>query len=148
MGDPKDVAREGWDAWFRGDVDAVVGGYTEDAEVILPAAPPLKGKAAIREGWKMFKAAFPDERPLEIRHLADGNTVISIFTTEATHSGPLPLPTGEMLPATGKKVIQRGVSVIEVEGDKAKQHTFYFDNLEFMQQLGLMPESAPTSASS
>jgi hypothetical protein len=35
--------------------------------------------------------------------------------------------------------VTRGCAVQEVIGDKVAKQTFYFDNLEFMQQLGVIP---------
>jgi predicted ester cyclase len=95
----------------------------------------------------MYMAAFPDEHPTQIRHLADGNTVVTEWKTEATHNGPLMMPTGETLPATGRKISSSGVTVQDIQGGKVIKQVFYFDNVEFMQQLGVMPaiQGAPTS---
>jgi steroid delta-isomerase-like uncharacterized protein len=139
MSNVKQLAEQGWNAWFSRDIDAVMQFYAEDAELILPGGPPVKGKDAIRAAWQMYMTAFPDERPTEIRHFADGNTAITEWTIAQTHTGPLAMPTGEMLPATGKAITLNGVTVAELEGDKVKRQAFYWDNADFLQQLGLMP---------
>jgi predicted ester cyclase len=92
----------------------------------------------------MYMVAFPDERPTEIRHLADGNTTVTEWATMATHTGALPMPTGDLLPATGKTVKLAGVTIADLEGDKVKRQVFYWDNADFLQQLGLLtaPEVA------
>jgi steroid delta-isomerase-like uncharacterized protein len=147
MEDYKKLAEDGWNAYFRRDLEACVAAYADDAEVVLPGAPPFKGKDAIRAAWQMYMAAFPDEHPTQIRHLADGNTVVTEWKTEATHNGPLMMPTGETLPATGRKISSSGVTVQDIQGGKVIKQVFYFDNVEFMQQLGVMPaiQGAPTS---
>jgi predicted ester cyclase len=143
MTDQKQLAIDGWDAYFRHDLDACLAVYASDAELIMPGMQPITGVEAIRATWEMFQTAFPDERPVEpLKHIAEGNTVVTIWKTEATHSGPLPLPTGDMLPPTGRKTLTSGVTVQEIEADKCKRQIFYYDNAEFMQQLGLMPEVA------
>ncbi|WP_426939533.1 ester cyclase [Pseudarthrobacter sp. S3] len=58
-----------------------------------------------------------------------------------TNTGPLPLPSGESLPATGKSIRVRSCDVAHVEAGLIKQHAFYFDQMELMAQLGLLPES-------
>jgi ketosteroid isomerase-like protein len=50
------------------------------------------------------------------------------------------MPTGETLPATGKEVRVRSCDVARVEGGEITSHHFYFDQLEFLIQLGLMRE--------
>jgi predicted ester cyclase len=49
------------------------------------------------------------------------------------------MPNGEMLPPTGKSVTLHGVTIADLEGDRVKRQAFYWDNADFMQQLGLMP---------
>ena len=146
MADAKSVAEAGWNAWFRGDIDGVMNSYTDDVELSVPGMPPFKGKDAVRMAWQGLKQALPDEHPLEIRHVGEGDTVVTIWTTEATHRGPMPMPNGEMLPPTGKTVVTKGVTVQAFAGDKIRRQDFYWDNLEFMQQLGLLPEQGAVGA--
>ena len=139
MSTVKQLTEQGWTAWFNRDIDAVMEFYAEDAELILPGSPPVKGKDAIRAAWQMYMTAFPDEHATEIRHLADGSTAITEWTIAQTHTGPLVMPTGEQLPPTGKAVKLTGVTIAELEGDKVKRQAFYWDNADFLQQLGLIP---------
>lgn len=139
MEDYRTLAEQGWNAYFNHDLEGCLATYADDAEVVLPGAPPIKGKEAIRATWQMYMAAFPDEKPTHIRHLVDGNTVVTEWASIATHKGPLMMPTGDTLAATGKKVATSGVTVQEIEGNKVAKQVFYFDNAEFLRQLGLMP---------
>jgi steroid delta-isomerase-like uncharacterized protein len=146
MPTPKELAEAGWNAWFRHDLDAVLENYAEDAEVILPGAPPIKGKEAIRQAWELFSTAIPDERALEMRFIADGNTVVTEWKTTGTHAGPLAAPNGEMIPPTGKTITQNGTTVFDFEGGKLKRQVFYWDNADFLQQMGLMPSPEQAGA--
>jgi len=139
MADVRTLAEEGWNAYFAHDLEGCMSGYADDAEVQLPGAPPLKGKEAIRAAWEMYMTAFPDEHPISIRHLVDGGSVVTEFSSEATHKGPLMMPTGDTLPPTGRTVAFRGAVVQDVSGDKVTKQVFYFDNVEVMQQLGVLP---------
>ena len=146
MSDLRKLAEDGWNAYYAKDVEALMAAYADDAEVTLPGMPTLKGKDAIRGVFEMYWAAFPDERLLSIRHLVDGNTVVTEFSSEGTHTGPLPMPTGDVLPPTGRTVITRGAVVQDAVNDKLTTQTFYFDNAAFMTQLGLLPEMEGAAA--
>lgn len=146
MSDLRQLTEDGWNAYYAKDIDALMSAYTDDSEVTLPGMPTIKGRDAIRAVWEMYWAAFPDEHVLSIRHLVDGNTVITEFESEGTHTGPLPMPTGDTLPPTGRTVVFRGAVVQDAVGDKLVKQTFYFDNAAFMQQLGLLPDLAGAAA--
>ncbi len=49
-----------------------------------------------------------------------------------------------MSPAGGKAVRLSGIPVADSEGDNLKRRVFYWNNADFMQQIGLtpMPEAA------
>jgi ketosteroid isomerase-like protein len=57
-----------------------------------------------------------------------------------THTQPLPVPNGEDIPPTGKRIRVRECDVVTVEGGVVTSHHFYFDQVEFLGQLGLLPE--------
>ena len=67
----------------------------------MPASPPAEGPDAIRRTWAGVLGAFPDDSPTIERVLAEGDTVVVQFSSSSTNSGPIVLPTGETLPATG-----------------------------------------------
>lgn len=146
MTDLRKLAEEGWNAYFAHDLDGCMATYADDAIVELPGMPPLQGKDAIRAAWEMFLTALPDDHPTFIRHLVDGETVVTEVTSEATHNGPLMMPTGDALPPSGRKVVTKSVVVQDVSGDKVVKQVFYFDNLEFMQQLGVIPAMEAAAA--
>ena len=146
MIDYRALVQAGWDEYYAKDVDRLMARYADDAEVLLPGAPPMQGKDAIRAVWQMYWAAFPDEHPTSMRHIVDGTTIVTEFTSLSTHTGPLPMPTGEMLPPTGRKVTFRGVAVQDVSGELITRQVFYFDNLDLMTQLGVIPQPAGAAA--
>jgi ketosteroid isomerase-like protein len=59
-----------------------------------------------------------------------------------TNTGPLALPTGRTLPPTGRQVRVRSCDVATVEDGLITSHRAYFDQLELLGQLGLLPEPA------
>jgi hypothetical protein len=51
------------------------------------------------------------------------------------------VPTGETLPATGKEVRIRATDAATVQNGRISEHRFYYDQMEFLGQLGLAPEA-------
>ncbi len=79
-------------------------------------------------------------RPLSITavdQVAVGNVVIAEGTIAGTHSGTFRTPQGE-IPRTGNPVSLRYAAVKRFEGDRLASEHLYFDQLEFLQQLGAM----------
>jgi hypothetical protein len=65
--------------------------------------------------------------------------VIAEWKWRATNTGPLALPDGTEMPATGKSVELLGVSVVEVRDGEIAVVRDYFDNAGLMSQLRPMP---------
>jgi steroid delta-isomerase-like uncharacterized protein len=63
-----------------------------------------------------------------------GNKLVKHWNFKGTHTG---LFFG--IPATNKKVDIDGVTLVRMDSGKIAEERDFFDNLEFMQQLGLIP---------
>jgi SnoaL-like polyketide cyclase len=64
------------------------------------------------------------------------------FTFTGSHDGgTLASPAGE-IPATHKTLNGRRVQIFRVEGETVADTRLYFDQVQVMTQLGLMPEPA------
>src|SRR5207237_152448 len=84
---------------------------------------------------------------VEIRSVIEqGNTVLAEGRMTGTHKGPLATPGGREIPPTGKRIDLATADVFEVEDGKVKGHRVYFDQLDLMSQLGLLPEPAGRKA--
>ena len=68
-----------------------------------------------------------------------GDTIAAEWTWAGTHTGPLVLPDGTELSATGKRVEGKGVDVAQVRGGKAAVLHQYWDNMAVARQLSLVP---------
>ena len=85
--------------------------------------------------------AFPNGK-MTVRHeIVSAPWVIQEIVMEGVHSGPLEGPTGTIQP-THKKVVGYGVQILRVEDGKIAEAKLYYDQLEQMSQLGLIPEPA------
>jgi steroid delta-isomerase-like uncharacterized protein len=62
------------------------------------------------------------------------NKLVKHWNFKGTHTGPF-----FGIAATGKQVDLDGVTLVRMQNGKIAEERDFFDNLEFMQQLGLIP---------
>jgi ketosteroid isomerase-like protein len=107
----------------------------------------MRGKEEIRGWLQPFWQAFTTSRH-ELQHVyevgPDKVMAQGVFT--GVHDGPLPLPDGTEIPPTGKPVSFRFAMAVERRpgAEVASAVDIYFDQLDFLGQLGLIP--APAAA--
>lgn len=131
-----DVVRRHVEAFNVRDADAEP--WASDAEMVAPGAS-VSGRDAVLGFLGVFQEAFPAGR-LEIRHLlSDGPSVAAEGTFAGDHDGVLHSPEGDV-PPTGKPVEFRWAATYEVRGDELLSEHLYFDQMEFLAQLGLLPD--------
>jgi steroid delta-isomerase-like uncharacterized protein len=97
----------------------------------------------ITELFKGWKRAMPDTEGTVTNAIDGGDTVVLEVTWTGTLTGPLATPEGEIEP-TGKHQTTRGCMIFTFEGERISQFRQYFDTMDLLQQLGLLP--APASA--
>jgi uncharacterized protein (TIGR02246 family) len=87
------------EAFFKGDADALSLIYTDDAEWLVPEAPPIKGREAIAQAWKEVIGPGGNRVRVEVREAQDnGNWAFEIGSFTAT------TPNGAVLNA-GKYIV-------------------------------------------
>ena len=103
----------------------------------------LRGRDEIRAWIDPFDRAFPDFSHELTRVVEDEDAAYAEGVFRGTHTGPLPTPQGDV-PATGREVSFRFALVVSgnLESGQASSVNVYFDQLEFLGQLGLLPEPA------
>lgn len=104
--------------------------------MVAPGGAEPTGRDAVLGFLRVFQIAFPDGRLNATRILAEGphGAVEGVF--DGTHSGPLASPNGEV-PPTGRTVSFRWAAVYEVEGTELRSEHLFFDQADFLAQLGL-----------
>jgi len=125
-----------------GDDEAVAACYTEDAVAMTPDQGRITGRNGIAAYLSQFTNAFPDAQYDYIAKHESGNVAIDEGYFAGTNTGDLESPGGERVKATGKKVRVRDCEVMIVADGLIRDHRFYFDQMEFLGQLGLLPETA------
>jgi steroid delta-isomerase-like uncharacterized protein len=147
MGDPSDVAERGLQAWRSRDAEAFAGVFAESASLTAPGGMELHGRDGAREFYRMWNEAMPDnEVTIERRH-ACGSVVVEQGVFSGTHTGNLATPDGQVIPATGRSASVPYVEVFDMENDQVASTRLYFDQVELLVQLGLMPAPEGAAAS-
>ena len=62
-----------------------------------------------------------------------------------THTGDLMTPGGDVIPATGRSLKASYADVFEIDGDHITSERLYYDQVELLIQLGLMPAPAASA---
>ena len=143
MGEARQVMDRVTEAAFDEDRESLKKLYAADAVAETPDQGTVSGADAIVAWFGQFSAAFPDAKWESAHKHESGNVAIDEGYVVGTHTGPLPMPGGESVPATGKNVRVRGCDAATVENGVVKSHRFYFDQMELLEQLGLAPEAQP-----
>lgn len=125
------------------DVEAIVACFYDDGVLIEPAGE-FRGREAIADYWRAQFEAFPDLEGRDELKAATGEAVLNQWLFEGTNTGPIQTPEGSV-PATGRRLTLRGCDVVTVRDGLVESEHIYYDQLEFMKQLGLAPEGVPAS---
>jgi predicted ester cyclase len=116
------------------------------AEALVTQAPglpaPTKGRAARVHWVQGIIQAFPDGRVEKKQSFGQGDWLCTELAFAGTHTGPLQGPGGSAVPATNRTVRFPYCLVLRLEGAEVTELHEYFDQLELLTQLGLMPGSS------
>lgn len=116
--------------WAASLADDYVGEY--------PGARGLKQEQAVMYN-QAFIVAFPDIHFEAHRVIPNGDTVAIHWTAQGTHTAPLATLSGQTLPATGQRGMISGMFLVEVKDGRITREATYWDQMELLGQLGLLP---------
>jgi ketosteroid isomerase-like protein len=136
MGQARETMDRVTAAVMAGDREALGRLYAADAIAETPDAGRLRGGAAIADYLLTLKHAFPDASFESSNTYETGDTAIDEGYFVGTHTGALSTPEGEV-PPTGRRLRLRECDLLEVADGVAVAHRFYYDQSDFMSQLGL-----------
>jgi predicted ester cyclase len=119
------------------DHDSDADPWAADAELVAPGGQ-ASGRDDVIAFLGVFSEAFPDIR-LEVKQLlTDGAAAAAEGILVGTHDGVLHTPNGDVAP-TGRAVELRWAAVYATDGDTLKSEHLFFDQMDFLGQLGLLP---------
>jgi steroid delta-isomerase-like uncharacterized protein len=131
------VVREDLEAFNAGDWQRMRESLTPGSIYVEPATGRrVEGADSIIEVNEGWKAAFPDAEGTVNSEFACGDRVVTEITWKGTHSGPLELPTGGAIPASGRMFEVPAVQVCRIEDGKLAEVHHYFDMLGLLEQIG------------
>ena len=104
-----------------------------------PDLPP--GREGLKELARFYKSAFPDAEVVVEDQIAEGDRVVTRYSARGTHQGDF-----AGIPATGRQVTVSGIGIDRIEGGKIVESWNEVNQLGMLQQLGAIPEQAPTQA--
>jgi predicted ester cyclase len=114
-------------------IDANYLDHTPD--VALPPGP---------EGYRQFASlnltAFPDSHIIIEDQIAEGDKVVSRYTSQGTHTGDF-----MGIAPTGKSITITGIEINRIAAGKIVEGWSNFDLLGLLQQLGVLPPLQPAS---
>ena len=138
MSSTKEAADRHLKAFNDKNLDEFVDNESPDIEFVIPGGVTLRGRDQVRDYMKVLWSAFPDMKVTPTYQVIAGDTAVTEETYSGTHSGTLRTPMGE-IPATGRKVQGRQVAVQRVKDGLVLSEHLYFDQMEFLGALGLVP---------
>ncbi|HVL12477.1 MAG TPA: nuclear transport factor 2 family protein [Gemmata sp.] len=105
-----------------GNVDPLVALFHDDAECVN-LVHAERGRGGVRKFWEEYRGAFEEiHSQFTTALFADAGASL-----EWTSEGALP---------TGAPIEYRGVSVLEVDGDRVKRFRTYYDSAAFVAPAG------------
>jgi ketosteroid isomerase-like protein len=141
MGQAREIMDRITAAVIAGDTEELTRLYAEDAVADTPDQGRLEGGAAIVEWLMGLPRAFPDLSYELVEGLEVGDKAIDLGYVGGTHTGSLVGPQGEV-PPTGRTIRLRQCDVLTATDGVATSHRFYYDQLDFLIQLGLVDPAA------
>src|ERR1700680_1950769 len=106
-----------------------------------PGDVRLEGRDAVLGYINSWIKALPDATITVTNEIVSGPWIAQEFTFAGTHKAPLTGPMGT-IPATNRKVSGQCVSITRYENDLAVENRLYFDMVQLLTQLGVMPVSS------
>ena len=139
--DARQVADAGTAAFNAHDAQKIRELFAPDVIFEAPGGVRVEGAEAATEYAMSWLNAFPDARITVQNQVVAGDWVAEQFTFTGTHKETLSGPGGE-IPPTGRGLTGRGMQLTRVADDKVAEQHLYYDQVEVLTQLGLMPEPA------
>lgn len=143
MADTRQVAAEALEAFNAHDEARIRATYADDVVFEAPGDVRAEGPDAATGFAMAWLNAFPDASLTVHDQLCEGEWCAQRFTFEGTHQNTLSGPGGE-IPATNRRLSGRGIQMFRVREGKIAEEHLYYDQVQVLTQLGLMPE--PTMA--
>jgi steroid delta-isomerase-like uncharacterized protein len=141
--------RTAFDAWINAfnahDEAAIRAATADDCVFEGPGGVRLEGGDAVTGYAMVWLNAFSDAQLVVDTVTVDGDWVAHTGVFKGTHDGTLASPDGDV-PATGRRLEGRCSQFVRFQDGRSVEEHLYFDQMDIVTQLGLMPEAAGAAA--
>ena len=141
--------RTAFDAWINAfnahDEAAIRAATADDCVFEGPGGVRLEGGDAVTGYAMVWLNAFSDAQLVVDTVAVDGDWVAHTGVFKGTHDGTLASPEGDV-PATGRRLEGRCSQFVRFQDGRSVEEHLYFDQMDIVTQLGLMPETAGAAA--
>jgi predicted ester cyclase len=138
----RELVQAEFETWNAKDLDRWLNLHVDTPRMVAPGGVVLDGRDGARAFWHGYQDAFPDNRVI-LHLLVDHEDHAAVEATfDGTHSCTLEGADGSRIGATGRHVSVPFVSVYRCAGDRISSHRLYFDQLELLDQLGVVSPAA------
>jgi steroid delta-isomerase-like uncharacterized protein len=144
VADTRQVAAEAVQAFNAHDEAGIRATYADGVVFEAPGDVRIEDADATTGYAMAWLNAFPDAKLTVHDEVYDGEWGVQRFTFEGTHQATLSGPGGD-IPATNRRLSGRGLQMFRVRDGKIVEEHLYFDQVQVLTQLGLMPEPAATA---
>ena len=132
----KAVVRKYYELLDKGDVEGIIGIFSDDILWRFPGMPEPLNKETLKGLIQGFKSAFPDMKHTFRNELADGDQVATALTFTGTQTGEM-----QGIAPSNNKVEFTALNIHRVKDGKIAEAETGFDMMTLMQQIGALPES-------
>ena len=140
----KQMIEHAVELYNAGDVDAFLDLYADDAVLTLPEGT-FRRREAIRRSFVEQWTGFPDSHISAELIVAEGDTIAEEFTYQGTNTGPVAMPDGSTLPASGRHVEMKAMQLIETRAGKVVRHDIFLDTGAMVEQMGWSHPGTPAT---
>lgn len=106
--------------------------FTSDATVVIPGEN-IVGIENFRAYYNNYIVGFTEREFSIVKVFGQGDNLVKQWRFKGKHTGDF-----FGIPATDKSVDLSGVTIVEMRDGKIASEQDFFDNLDFLKQLGLM----------
>jgi len=140
------TVREAFDrataAFNAHDIDRFADTLADDVVFRAPGGIRGEGREACTQFFRGWLRGFPDAHvEIQAVHMI-GDVAVEEGTFTGTHDGVLHTPAGD-IPPTGRRLRADYIEVHRFRDGKSVYSNLMYDQLEILEQLGLMPAQEP-----
>lgn len=145
MDEAKRILEQAIELWNVGDREGWAALYAKDVEWEAPGGARISGLEDLKvKYYDALLEAAPDRLSVVDSLFGEGDLVAELGRYTGTHTGTWRNPNGVEIPATGRSLDFPFIAVFRVEDGHITWIRLFYDQVEVLTQLGLMP--APAAA--